>query len=348
MSQELILRPLHDGEYGRWNRLVSEAAEGSPYADTRYLATLATATGGTWDILGVLRGEELLGGQPRYIESQPWGNVLSSRLLLYYNGPVVRRSVCASTRRVESRRHQVLSLLEKGARQGCSLVRLKMRAPESDYRPLLWQGWQGKPIFTYVVDLSDLDRIWSRIDHNLRRLIRRCERNHHSFLTPPDATAFCAMHLEVHRRKDAPLYLPTDRFESFVAELRRTGLGELFQVNLPDGTPAASQLVIFSGHPVTHTIAAAASAEAQKSGANAFLRWRVFQWLSERGYRANDLTDAHERSVARFKSQLGAEIETTLQWEAPRSRTSHLVEQAHSFAARATAKVLRLTGGSSR
>jgi hypothetical protein len=46
-----------------------------------------------------------------------------------------------------------------------------------------------------------------------------------------------------------------------------------------------------------------------QSGASAFLRWKVFEDLSGRGYQFNDLTDAMNDRVAKFKSQFGGRLE---------------------------------------
>jgi hypothetical protein len=45
-----------------------------------------------------------------------------------------------------------------------------------------------------------------------------------------------------------------------------------------------------------------------RTGAAAFLRWKVFEWLASRGYTKNDLTDAELNSVTHFKSQLGGDL----------------------------------------
>ena len=76
------------------------------------------------------------------------------------------------------------------------------------------------------------------------------------------------------------------------------------------------------GHRVTHTVSAAADDDLQRTaGANAWLRWSVFEHLAAEGYAANDLTDASIVSVARFKSQLGGDLVQSVNCERPHSFT---------------------------
>jgi hypothetical protein len=77
--------------------------------------------------------------------------------------------------------------------------------------------------------------------------------------------------------------------------------------------------VILGKHEVSHSVSAAADPKYLKTGATAFLRWKVFEALSALGYKANDLTDAALNSVAHFKSQLGGTLEICLIFEKARA-----------------------------
>ena len=136
------------------------------------------------------------------------------------------------------------------------------------------------------------------------------------------------------------MYLPEDAFRRFVQALLEGGLGRLFHARLPDGRSIASQLVLVSRHPVSHTVAAAADAEHLGLGANAFLRWKVFETLAREGFAANDLTSATLDSVTRFKAQLGGDLKLCMEVERVDSLPMRLGEVARSF----TERLRRLAG----
>src|SRR4051812_47723295 len=88
---EIVTYELKETEYGEWDAFVSQAPTGSIYSRTAYLDALSTATGGRFRVLGVRQGDNLFGGIGVYEETTRHGVVVSPRLLLYYNGPVVRQ-----------------------------------------------------------------------------------------------------------------------------------------------------------------------------------------------------------------------------------------------------------------
>lgn len=127
-----------------------------------------------------------------------------------------------------------------------------------------------------------------------------------------DFDSFYRLHQTVSRTKGAPLYLPKDRYERYFRDLHERELLHLYHARLADGRAVSSQLVLTSAHPVAHTVSAASDPAHYDTGASPFLRWRVFELLSERGFEANDLTDASLNSVSRFKRQLGSDLRLNL------------------------------------
>jgi hypothetical protein len=100
--------------------------------------------------------------------------------------------------------------------------------------------------------------------------------------------------------------------------------------------------VLLNDHPVTHTVCAAADQEFLNLGATPFLRWKVFEDLSESGYKANDLTDAALNPVTRFKGQLGGDLESTYVLTSPGTFGYRFGESLRSIYYRSRGAVGRL------
>jgi hypothetical protein len=328
---DLVVRDLSEGDFPAWSELVAASPEGSPYALPEYLETLCRSTGGTFRIRAVIKGEEIVGGIGLYMEKRRSGTVVSPRLLLYYNGPVLR----AYDTRYPSdrtRRHvRILRALEASLRtDGFARLALKPRNPLGDVRIFDRNGWTARPGYTYVVPLADLEALEQRYDRNVRRLVNRARREGIELSIDEDFDAFYRFHRETHERKGAPLYLREAAFARYFRELRGKGLVELYHARLPDGRSAAAQLVLLGPHPVTHTVCAAADEELQNTGANPFLRCAAFEDLSRRGYEANDLTDASLNPVTDFKAQLGGDLEAHFEVSrsTPRFRADRAVDRS--------------------
>lgn len=313
MTARLAASVLAEADYGAWDRLVAESPEGSPYSTSTYLTALCRATGGSFRIVAVAHGGELLGGAALYEERLPIGTRVASRALLYYNGVVLRPHATQYPSQRSARRTEVLGALERALTQARYVaVLLKNRSPFADARVFLARGWSVAPSYTYVVPLTDLAQLWRRVEQNLRRLVARCERQQLCVSEDGDFDSFFRLHrLALERRALAP-YLPGSAFQRYFETLRASGLARLYHARLPDGRSVSAQLVLAGGHPVSHTISAATDTEHLKLGVTAFLRWRVFEDLARRGSTANDLTDAALGPVTHFKSQLGGDLETCL------------------------------------
>jgi hypothetical protein len=312
-------RLLSESEYDQWNELVRRSPEGALYNTSEYLDALCEAAGGTFRILAAQRGEEVVGGIGLYEQAGRSGMSVSTRLLLYYNGIVLRPYDTHYPSQRTARRNEALEALAEGlADLGYGRISLRCRSPLADVRVFQAKRWTARPNYSYVVPLTDLESLWSRMEQNLRRLVARCTEKGIAITEDDDFESFYRLHAQVHERKGARLYLPRAAFQKYFARLHSRGLARLFHARLPGGHSVSAQLVLL-GHPVSHTVAAASDAEHHNLGATAFLRWNVFQRLAQMGVTANDLTDAALNPVTHFKAQLGGDLETCLVLESPES-----------------------------
>jgi len=330
---------LGEADYGNWTSFVTSAPSGSVYARPEYLDALCTATDARFRILAVRQGETTLGGVGLYEREGRFGRYVSPRLLLYYNGPVIREHDTKYPSEQTARKLKALTAIEGALTDaGYASVALKPRSVVADVRPFLSAGWRATHGYTYVVSISNLDETRSRIEQNLRRLIDRCGRADFVFSEDDDFDSFFALHSLTMDRVDFQVYLPQTAFRKYYETLSRAGLAKLYFARLPDGRAVATQLVLL-GHSVTHTVCAGADPEFMKTGVTAFLRWKAFERLSQLGHTANDLTDASLNPVTHFKSQLGGSLEPLIELRSPETakyrwgmRAEKLIDHSRSAA----------------
>lgn len=308
---QVVVEELDASGYENWARFVRNSPWGSAYSLPAYLDALSTAGGGSFAILAALRGDEIVGGIATHDRWSPAGRYLAPRHLLYYNGIVLREyetryPSTRAARHVET----TAALADALAKRGYGRCEIRSRIL-TDARPLLDRGWRVWPSYSYVVSLTDLSSLWSRVEENRRRLIERGRAKGLTVAVDEDFPAFYRLHAGTAARKGAPLYLSSEQFRQLYETLREHSLCRLYHARLPDGRVAASQLVLL-GHDVSHTAAAAADPELQSTGANAFLRWSALEDLATLGHTANDLTGGALDSIDHFKSQFGGTLELSL------------------------------------
>jgi hypothetical protein len=305
------VRELQETEYDSWRQLVAASPQGSTYALPEYLDVLCEATDARFRIVGVFVNDLLVGGVPLYERRSRVGHYVANRLLLHYNGIVLRLPAKKSLADQTALTLAVLGALEHDlASRSYARLHLHNRSTLSDLRPFLTDAWQVALSYTYVVPLGNLSEQWERVDPNFKRLIRRCEREGVAYREDTDFGALYQLHLQTHERKGAPVYLPERAFARYFERLHALGLARLGHACL-DGKPIASLLMLTGPHPVSHTVCAGADAAYLRTGASAFLRWHAFGALARDGFSGNDLTDASLNPVTRFKSQFGGELTPT-------------------------------------
>jgi hypothetical protein len=311
LSAPITVQTLREEEYDEWERLVAASPDGSIYATPAYLDTLCTVGGGRFRILGVRRLDRIIGGLPLYERPSRKGAFVSPRLLLYYLGPVLSRSVSSYPSQQSAQTIATMGALADAlGTLGFAKISLRGRHTVSDMRSFLDRGWTCRPSYSYVVPLQDLRGQWNRVEQNLRRLVDRCTEQNVTHTNDDDFESFLRLHRLTMSHHDAVPYLPDDSFRRWFSTLHGSGGCRLFHARLPSGESIAAQIVLLGSHPVSHTVCAAIDPEHRRLGAAAFLRWRTFEWLAGQGKSGNDLTDAALNSVTHFKSQLGGELVT--------------------------------------
>ena len=340
------VREVSIDEYAVWKSVLESASEGSPYQLPEYLFALATATGANVKLLGAFgKSGDLEGGVGLYTTNSVLGDVATSRLMLYYNGPFVKQSKSSYPQKRESHRRNVLQAIESHLSQSAlRSVRFKVRCASDDYRSFLANGWTARPVYSYVIPLDNIAHQWRLVDANVKRLVRRGQKEGLRLNVDGDFDSFYEMHVEMHNRKGSPIYFCKPVFRALVQSLTKHRIGRIFQVSSPSGDPLASQLVLYGSGKVAHMLSAAGFSSAQNTGCNAFLRWQVCEWLAAHSYDALDLTDAHNPSVARFKAQFGPCLQTGLEFNSPQSAMSRMMNLSQKFVSRVGGKLSRIAG----
>ncbi len=335
MSNSIEATILAEQEYDAWDAFVAEQERtGSIYSTAKYLDILCHAAGGAFSIAAIRDGDSFLAGIGVYRSRVHGHDVITNRLLLYYNGVVMRDDLLplegSSSRRVSV----IDSLCDLLSKQGVAQITLHCRDGNQDFRPFLNRGWSATPLYTAVVPTFNTTQLWTNFDHNARRLVRRAEDAGCTVDGDNDFDTLFRAHEEIHLRKRAPLYLSRGAFQRYADAIIAAGLGVIFSARLADGTPAAAQLVLLGDHSSSHTVCAGSFEDTLSSGAAYFLRWRTFVNVGERGYTSNDLTDASIGGVTRFKEQLGGRLTMNMLLKSPQPLRYRMIDRGSSIVRR--------------
>ena len=310
MSKSLTVKYLDSSEFEEWDKFVDRSENGSIYSKSYFLEALSQVYSAGYRILAVYKNDELMGGVGIYFNKTRYGDKVHIPPLLYYNGLVIKEFPTKYPSVLTYKQLDIVNAIIDELEGGnYASVDLSSRYSFQDLRAFAWRGWKIWPRYTYVVPISDLNQQWNYVEQNVRRLINRCESENMSIVIDDDIETFIQLYQGTYQRKGLTSYINRDRFLKVYQTLKKHDACQIYYVSLPNGQRIATQVVLMTEHPVTHTWMAGSDPEFLKTGASAFLRWKVFEDLNRRGYAFNDLTDATIASVAKFKSQFGGNLE---------------------------------------
>jgi len=112
MKTDLTVRHLKPDEYSLWDAFVASSPDGSLYATSGYLDVFCRVTSAKFKILAALKNDEIFGGVAVYERNFFLGTFVSPRLLLYYNGLIMKDFTGKYPSKQTSRRNEVMSALE--------------------------------------------------------------------------------------------------------------------------------------------------------------------------------------------------------------------------------------------
>jgi len=292
--RDLVVRELKQAEWNRWDEWLALQPWDSPFSATWWLDANCRAFGGRPLLLGVLDGEQLVGGVAlRIMDVGPLHVVHPSML---YN-PIVIGAGSAQ------HRQQVLAaLLEDIARRRLVMRPLKCTTDMVDLREAVWHHWNLTASWTVMQDL----KTWTLDDVSRAELtkMRKAQRaGVTAGVEPPDADIlYDLLRVTVLRHGREPS-LTRAQFRILIEAAGVHGMQVV--VRDVDGTPLSTDFLMFHGTRIAYGIWAGTSAIGLVKGAAVAMFVFILKELQARGYEYLDWCDASYPGYSDFKLEFG-------------------------------------------
>lgn len=229
---------------------------------------------GSWDEVRVEQNGSVIARLP-FVRSRHMGLVtLDGAPLTKQLGPWIRPSEAKYANALSAEHEAMSELIEQlpahdRFRQGF--------APEvTNSLPFAWAGFDTSVAYTYrLTDLSDLDAVWSSLRENIRREIRKAERQV-EVVEDLGLDRFLATSAQTFKRQGLESGLPADVFRRVDdAASSRDARRILFAVDETDRVHAALYMVW--DDRVAYYLAGGGDPQLRTSGAMSLLMWRAIQ-----------------------------------------------------------------------
>ena len=263
----------------QWDDFVALSLQGTVFSTTSWMDIYEKP----YKIYGYCKGGSLLGGIAGFVD-----NGFSSGYLIPFT---VFQGILVALQdgkyvSIASQQMKVATALIEFLESEYPRVGISNHYTFPDIRPFLWQEYEPVVKYTYIVDISDIEKAWDNLEKDMRWEINR-------FNLPlrTNFEGFYDLYKTTFERKG--LDVPTD--EGFIKRLLQSKISTLvFQ------TEHSGVLVMMDNKRAYYIFGAS-----DATGESAYCLWMAFKELHERGIKEVDLVGCNGKNVANWKRGFG-------------------------------------------
>ncbi len=303
MEKKIKIRKIVDGRL--WNSFVTSSSHGTVFSTKQWLDAGAAAQGGIPVILSAWDGDTMIAGVAFTELSRGPLKKANTPVLAPYGGLVYNISSEGAGRDTDSLQLLCAEKLIDYLQRKYNYVLLSHSPDFNDIRPFSWSGWSEKVRYTYLLDISDPERLWQKSRERARRKIRKATENL-KIGGAVDAETVADLHERFYRDRDRTPPVSKGIVISMMHALERSGLVDINTVQDKSGRIIALQVTVL-GFKTVYTLLYGTLPNSGYSGADSLLIWNAVKKYSTTHKRL-DLVGANIPSIAFFKKGFGGTL----------------------------------------
>lgn len=267
-------------KYTEWDSFVETSPQGTIFSTTKWLRLI----GQPFRIYGYYKNGKLLGGMANFDQLAP---------LTPFQGILVADIPGAKYTTTISLHNEVATALLPYAPKS-----FYNHYTFPDIRPFKWAGWQCDIRYTYVVDLTDMDKLWEGLEKQTRYEINHASKTYQTFMTP-DVGVFNSLYSETFKRKG--IERPVD--SEMVQGLCWTLNAAIFCSLSLDSV--GSMAILVEDNKRAYYILGASDDTGHTSS---LTLWTAFEKSTRAGIKEIDLVGCNNEQIGLFKRGFGGKL----------------------------------------
>lgn len=300
MEKQIKIRIIEN--HSVWDRFVSGSPHGTVFSTSSWITAGASAQGGTPVILGVWDEDTLIAGAGFVELVRGPLKKATIPILTPHGGFIYTIDPATAQSDTESLQLLCAEKLISHLQRKYHHVFLVHAPGFSDIRPFNWQGWKSTVQYTYILDITDTEKLWASFKERARRKIRKASETLKpgGALTPEQVGA---LYEKVFRTRDRIPPVPRSMVTAMMRNLMNSGLVEINTAMDSDGAIVALQVLVIDKHTV-YTWVYGTLPEKNHTEADSLLIWNAVKRYSKT-HKTLDMMGANIPSVAFFKKGFG-------------------------------------------
>jgi hypothetical protein len=267
----------------RWDLFVDDTAEGTIFHKSYWLL----AHGGVMLFranqvrLLVITGDDnkWIAGLPITYRRLFGKNLILMPYLTPYLGPIFSLGYIQKYCRIVSRKKEILTLFAETIKKFGFMVFYDFTPQVIDMQPFLWDGFQTKVNYTYILDISDLNKVDRNMDHRIRNNIRQAVKSGYEIMWgfEDNFNTFIDLNKMTFRRQNVKRY-DHDITQKLLMAAYSSKACDIGVVVDADREPLASVAIVWDTKRV-YSICGGISHKSHS--AMSFLIWETFTYAGE-------------------------------------------------------------------
>ena len=304
-----------------WDGLVDRSNEGTVFSTSSWLACAQAAGGGKVRRLGCFKNGHLVGGCGFLEITKGKFRKATTPLLTPYGGVLTVGPNSARPARIESERNKIITELVTHLNAEFLYLQFFHGTHLADIREFLWDGWTCHVLYTYLIDLRDLDQLWNAyFEKRTNNAIRKAEKSGFTVRKVYDRSLLIDLYKQIYAKQSRTPPVAPEIVSAFYQAAWEAGIAQMYMAEDRSGNPA-SVCVVVSGGDKVYAWVSGADPDADKLGATSLLYWRMFEDLAT-SHSWFDFVGANMPSIAKFKRGFGGVLHVYYMTEKHTSRLS--------------------------
>lgn len=299
------LRYLSPDEYRLWDDLV----EASPYGTVCSYSWWLKAVCGDVCVLGYFDNGRLVAGIPVHVESRVGVSMCTMPALTVTWGVVIE-SLYGKRVAILSREMEILTLFARQLARH-NIFFQKFHPSLQNWLPFYWAGFRQTNRFTYVLDdITDLDRIWNEMAHDVRGEIRKAQRLGIE-VVPCGIDQVFQAEVDSFKRQSRAAPRTRVQLQRLYEAAKEHNASECFAARDRNGRVHAANLLVWD-RKRAYFLAGGADPNERTSGATSLVIWHLIRFASQRT-KVFDFEGSVNEAIERLYRHFGAQ-QVTYSW----------------------------------
>ena len=297
----MTFRELGPEDDARWNSFVDRAPDGTIFHSTRWLSAIGVPAAR----FGLFAGDELAAGI--VVRETRLGPLrMASNLPLSPYAGVLCGARDGKGVTLRSARKELVGEAASFLQGRFTGVALSMPPSIADVQPFQWAGYRATLRYTYLADLSEVDRCWDEMDPSRRRNIRKAEKDGVEARPEWDpATLLRLVRTTYARQGREPGFLHVARRLCEGLEAGRDG--EIIITRGSDGAALAAALIVWDQQRAYYLLGGVDHEQGISTGMAVAL-WSGMRAAAARGIREFDFEGSSVPAIERFFRKFGGAL----------------------------------------